>query len=69
MLKRQNTRTMTKLDRSLFWRPIALSVDHKPNKTSERERIVRCGGLVKATFDPQTGRTVGPYRVWSGDIN
>lgn len=60
---------MTREERQMYWRPIALSVDHKPNKAAEKDRIVKSGGLVKATFDPMTGKSVGPYRVWSGDIN
>ena len=45
-----------------------LSIDHKPNKGAERERIEKAGGIVKCSVDA-AGRAMGPARVWSGDQN
>lgn len=39
-----------------------LSIDHKPYKPGEKERIEKCGGEVM----PKEG-TAGPLRVWKKD--
>ncbi len=44
---------------------IALSRDHKPELTGERERITSSGGRVDRY--EVGGMSVGPYRVWCGN--
>lgn len=39
-----------------------LSIDHKPSRPGEKERIEKCGGEVM----PKEG-TSGPLRVWKKD--
>ena len=40
-----------------------LSIDHKPDRKDEHERIIECGGRVD-TFREPNGESVGPARVW-----
>ena len=39
-----------------------LSTDHKPNRPSEKERIVKAGGRVD-----RDEKNLGPYRIWADD--
>jgi hypothetical protein len=43
---------------------IPLSTDQKPNHEGEMERILEAGGKVARIMD-ETGKRVGPYRVWN----
>ncbi|CAD8086980.1 unnamed protein product [Paramecium primaurelia] len=42
---------------------IELSIDHKPNLESERQRLESCGGVVD-TYHLSNGAPIGPSRVW-----
>ena len=44
-----------------------LSRDHKPDCLDEKKRIDECGGRVKQFLNKQTGKEVGPARVWLKD--
>mmetsp|Transcript_28877 Transcript_28877/g.51461 ORF Transcript_28877/g.51461 Transcript_28877/m.51461 type:complete len:483 (+) Transcript_28877:1647-3095(+) len=43
---------------------IPLTTDQKPNHEGEMERIIEAGGKVARLMD-ETGKRVGPYRVWN----
>jgi len=45
----------------------ALSDDHKPERTSEKERIINAGGRVFPIVYPDG--VIGPERVWLGDTD
>ncbi|CAG9333789.1 unnamed protein product [Blepharisma stoltei] len=45
------------------WSAMPLSRDHKPNDPLEQLRIVKCGGRVEPYVE-ESGRFVGPHRVW-----
>ena len=43
--------------------PIAMTIDQKPNHEGEMDRIIKAGGVVEKIAD-ETGKAVGPFRVW-----
>ena len=55
------SRNIASTDTGLF--AIQMTVDQKPEDPIELERILQCGGVVMRLED-ETGRKVGPYRVW-----
>ena len=58
-----NNTYVRKLDPSRTLKPVALTVDQKPNHASELERIEKSGGKVQQLTD-EYGNKVGPFRVW-----
>ena len=48
------------------WLTTILSIDHKPDRKDEYERIIEWGGRVD-TFREPDGESVGPARVWLKD--
>ena len=57
-----------KLDPIRHLKPVALSVDQKPNHEQELKRIKEKGGRVVQLSD-EFGNKVGPFRVWKKDGN
>lgn len=49
------------------WTSKDLSVDHKPEIESEKERIIQNGGIVRQSKD-EDGEFLGPQRVWRQDV-
>ena len=49
------------------WTVIPLSVDQKPDRQDEKERIIKNGGRVFAQKS-ETGEQLGPLRVWMKDV-
>ena len=49
-------------------KPVALSVDQKPNHEQELKRIIESGGRVMQLSD-EAGNKVGPFRVWKKEAN
>lgn len=45
------------------WEVVRLSDDHKPNRDSEKKRIIGCGGRIEKVKD-EDGIPIGPWRVW-----
>ncbi|OEH75525.1 protein phosphatase [Cyclospora cayetanensis] len=45
------------------WTALPLTTDHKPERESERQRILAAGGRIKALLDDD-GSPCGPLRVW-----
>jgi len=44
---------------------LEITIDHKPYRESEKERIIRAGGKIeKSAYED---REVGPLRVWKAD--
>ena len=41
-----------------------LSYDCKPENPNEKQRIYECGGTVEQVLEEETGKGVGPFRVW-----
>ena len=41
-----------------------LSYDCKPENPHEKQRIYECGGTVEQVVEEESGRGVGPFRVW-----
>lgn len=48
------------------WTATSLSIDHKPDRKDEHERILKSEGRVD-TFRDDDGHSVGPARVWLKD--
>ena len=51
-----------------FWISTNVSIDHKPDRKDEKERILKFNGRVD-TFRDTNGEMIGPYRVWLKDEN
>lgn len=49
------------------WETVELSVDQKPSREDEKQRIIKAGGRVEAQVN-ERGQEVGPLRVWIKDI-
>jgi serine/threonine protein phosphatase PrpC len=49
------------------WSVIPLSVDQKPERPDEKQRILKFGGRVFAQTNEQ-GEELGPARVWMKDV-
>ena len=43
---------------------INLTRDHKPTEQDEMKRILNCEGRIKQYTDPQSGKGIGPERIW-----
>lgn len=50
------------------WKPLPLTIDHKPELPDERERIIKNGGVIETLKDNE-GRAMGPLRVWRPEQN
>lgn len=46
-----------------------MSIDHKPDLPSEKQRILRCNGRVDSYKDNENRNPVGPARVWLKNEN
>ena len=66
VLDRLKRRRSVSLDRPML--SVQLTKDQKPEDPEEMERILRMGGVVRRLMD-ETGRSVGPWRVWRKDAN
>ena len=50
------------------WEYKNLSTDHKPNLETEKERIIKSGGIIRPMKD-EDGKFIGPQRVWMKEAN
>ena len=44
---------------------LEVSIDHKPTRPAEKERVEKAGGKVERSMVDE--KEVGPYRVWKSD--
>jgi hypothetical protein len=49
------------------WKIKELSIDQKPDRKDEKERVLRNGGRIE-TNKNERGEDLGPLRVWIKDI-
>jgi len=66
VLERVKRRRSVSIDRQMI--AVQLTKDQKPEDPDEMERIQRMGGVVRRLMD-ETGRSIGPWRVWRKDAN
>jgi len=46
---------------------IELSIDHKPSRDIEKERIIKCGGKIERQKSNNDEKEVGPLRIWKNE--
>ncbi len=56
-----------KVPEEFEWTIFPLSIDQKPDRPDERQRILKFGGRVFAQTNEQ-GEELGPVRVWMKDV-
>ena len=59
-----DSRTVLAKEENGLYKAIDLSIDHKPNIPSEKNRILMNGGRIKPFYDDKLAQFFGPDRVW-----
>ncbi|CAL5976744.1 Ser/Thr_phosphatase 2C [Hexamita inflata] len=51
--------------------PVSMSIDHKPSRESEKQRLLKAGAEVRPTTVVQSGCVLqlGPARIWPGGLS